>query len=165
FEPTNGPSNPRSRGKDLAPMARRLRRARSHTGQGDASDEESLVPRSTPARRRVAALSRAPCSPRRSRAAGLHSGRGRVIMSKTKADCFGASDAGRVRPRNEDQFLIAELQKSMLVNLTSLTPEEHMRLFGPVQGQILLVADGVGGAAAGDRASRIAVSAVTSYVL
>jgi protein phosphatase len=80
-------------------------------------------------------------------------------------DCFGASDQGRTRKRNEDQFLVAELQKSMLVGMTSLSPEESTRLFGRTQGRLLLVADGMGGAAAGEQASRIAVSSLTRFIL
>jgi protein phosphatase len=87
------------------------------------------------------------------------------MMPDPKADCFGASDMGRVRTRNEDQFLLAELQRSMLVAAASLTHEDRTRLFGRVQGHLLLVADGMGGAAEGERASRIAASSVTSYVL
>lgn len=80
-------------------------------------------------------------------------------------DCFGLSDTGRVRKQNEDQFLVAELQKSMLVQSTSLSPDESTRLFGRVGGRLLVVADGMGGAAAGERASRLAVSSLTTYVL
>jgi protein phosphatase len=87
------------------------------------------------------------------------------MSSQFTIDCYGASDTGLVRSRNEDQFLVAELQKSMLVGPTSLSPEESTRLFGRVQGHLLLVADGVGGAAAGDHASRIAASTVTRYIL
>jgi protein phosphatase len=32
-----------------------------------------------------------------------------------KMDCYGLSDVGQERPTNEDQFLIADLSRSMLV--------------------------------------------------
>ena len=62
-----------------------------------------------------------------------------------------------VRQSNQDQFLIAELNKSMLVSATSLPLETQSRLFGREQGQILLVADGMGGHASGEKASSLAI--------
>lgn len=80
-------------------------------------------------------------------------------------DCHGLTDIGKVRDVNEDQFLIAELSKSMLVQQTSLSFEDDTRWFGGSQGQLLLVADGMGGHASGERASTVAVDAVAHYVL
>src|SRR5207248_4412766 len=82
-----------------------------------------------------------------------------------KMDCFGLTDAGRVRPVNEDQFLVADLSKSLLVHQTSLSHDDHTRLFGGSQGQLLLVADGMGGHAAGQQASSLAVQGLSHYVL
>src|SRR5689334_5558734 len=82
-----------------------------------------------------------------------------------KMDCFGLSDPGRVRENNEDQFLIADLNKSLLIHQTSLSQEDHTRLFGGSQGALLVVADGMGGHAAGQRASAIAVQTIEHYVL
>jgi protein phosphatase len=44
-------------------------------------------------------------------------------------DCCGMTDVGRVRPTNEDQFLVADLNKSMLVHQTSLSQDDHTWLF------------------------------------
>jgi len=82
-----------------------------------------------------------------------------------KMDCFGLTDAGKKRPNNEDQFLIADLSKSMLIHQTSLSHEDHTRLFGGSQGKLLLVADGMGGHAEGKRASSLAVQTMAHYVL
>jgi protein phosphatase len=82
-----------------------------------------------------------------------------------KLDVYGLTDVGKVRTVNEDQFLIADLKRSMLIHQTSLELEDHSRLFGGSQGQLLLVADGMGGHAAGKRASTIAVDTLANYVL
>ena len=80
-------------------------------------------------------------------------------------DCFGLTDVGRERASNEDQFLIADLNKSMRVHQTSLGLDHQTRLFGGSQAKLMLVADGMGGAAAGERASTIAIDTITRYVL
>ena len=67
----------------------------------------------------------------------------------------GATHLGQVREMNQDQFLIAQLNKSMQIMATSMPLEE--RLYGCVQGEILLVADGMGGHAAGEKASHLAI--------
>jgi protein phosphatase len=80
-------------------------------------------------------------------------------------DCHGESHVGRHRPANEDQFLIADLNKSMRVHQTSLGLSHQTRLFGGSQGKLLLVADGLGGHESGERASTLAVDGVANYIL
>lgn len=82
-----------------------------------------------------------------------------------KMDCFGLTDTGKKRPHNEDQFLIADLNKSMLIHQTSLSHDDHTRLFGGSQGQLLMVADGMGGHAEGQRASALALQTLSHYIL
>jgi PPM family protein phosphatase len=65
---------------------------------------------------------------------------------------FGLSDRGRVRPSNEDRFLIVEVPRTQ--DADSNPP-----------GQILLIADGMGGHPAGEVASGLAVEAVEEFVL
>jgi len=84
-------------------------------------------------------------------------------MKQLSSLTHGISDCGRVRESNQDQFLIAELSKSMLVSATTLELGE--RVFGRVQGEVLLVADGMGGHAAGDEASRLAISHLVRRLL
>jgi serine/threonine protein phosphatase PrpC len=79
------------------------------------------------------------------------------------ATAFGASDRGRVRETNQDQFLIARLYKSMSVAATTLLLEPQLQ--GKVQGQVLLVADGMGGHAAGEKASRLAIGHLIRQLL
>lgn len=72
-------------------------------------------------------------------------------------DCHGETHVGQHRPDNEDQFLIADLNKSMRVHQTSLGLSHQTRLFGGSQGKLFLVADGLGGHESGERASTLAV--------
>jgi serine/threonine protein phosphatase PrpC len=76
---------------------------------------------------------------------------------------FGVTDKGRVRPTNEDQFLCAELTKAMRIWQTSL-PEPKAQ-FGEERGHLFLVADGMGGARAGELASALAVVAIEQFTL
>jgi protein phosphatase len=79
-------------------------------------------------------------------------------------DCFGMTDRGYVRELNEDQFLVGELLKSLRVHHTSIGFNESTRLGGP-HGQLLLVADGLGGHASGERASTIAVDCLAQFAV
>jgi PPM family protein phosphatase len=76
---------------------------------------------------------------------------------------FGVTDKGRVRATNEDQFLSAELTKAMRIWQTSL-PEKKAQ-FGEERGHLFLVADGMGGAKAGEQASALAVVAIEQFTL
>ena len=79
------------------------------------------------------------------------------------AKAFGISDTGKVRTANEDQFLIAELSKAMRVWQTSLT--EPMLQHGEERAHVFLVADGMGGHKAGERASALVVLAIEQFML
>lgn len=76
----------------------------------------------------------------------------------------GGTHPGWVRKRNEDQFLIAKLAKSMRICASSL-PESETTRYSDEEGTLMIVADGVGGSAGGVEASSIAVRTVESYVL
>ena len=83
----------------------------------------------------------------------------------TQMDCAGLTDPGRKRPTNQDHYLIADLNKSMRVHATSLSLDDETRVYGGSQGKLLIVADGMGGEAAGERASTMAVDQLTTYIL
>jgi protein phosphatase len=76
----------------------------------------------------------------------------------------GGTHPGRVRQRNEDQFLIAKLAKSMRICASSL-PESETTRFSDEEGYLMIVADGMGGSAGGLEASSMAVRTVESFVL
>jgi PPM family protein phosphatase len=76
---------------------------------------------------------------------------------------FGLTHQGRVRPSNEDQFLIAELTKSMKVLHTSL-PQATTQS-SDERGYLFIVADGMGGHQAGEQASAMAVESIEAFTL
>ncbi|MEO8577570.1 MAG: protein phosphatase 2C domain-containing protein [Gemmatimonadales bacterium] len=78
-------------------------------------------------------------------------------------DVYGLTHPGNVRPNNEDHFLICALQKKLQVYHTSL-PDIGMFSEGEQLAFLALVADGVGGARAGEEASRITLEHVTRYI-
>jgi serine/threonine protein phosphatase PrpC len=76
---------------------------------------------------------------------------------------FGMTDRGKVRPANEDHFLIAELTKAMHIEHTSL-PQASAQ-FGEERGRIFLVADGMGGHQGGEAASALAIVSIEKFAL
>lgn len=80
-------------------------------------------------------------------------------------DAHGATDQGRARDSNQDQFLLAELERALYVHGSSLPRTGQVELRGPAFAQLFAVADGVGGQAGGDRASLLAVRSLIEYTL
>lgn len=72
---------------------------------------------------------------------------------------FGKTDVGRTRDHNEDTFLVADLSR----RVASLHPEVREHEVGP-RGSLFMVADGMGGAAAGEVASRMAADLVFGHM-
>jgi serine/threonine protein phosphatase PrpC len=79
-------------------------------------------------------------------------------------DLFGLTHPGLVRPENEDHFLLCTVHPEVVVHGTNLPEADGIALRGQRLATLMLVADGVGGSAAGSKASRIATEAVTRYV-
>lgn len=78
-------------------------------------------------------------------------------------ECAGKTDIGRVRKRNEDQFLVADLTKKLHVAQTSLSGA-NLGWTAGVTGHLLVVADGMGGIAGGEIASGLAIETISWYV-
>jgi len=78
-------------------------------------------------------------------------------------EASGRTDRGQLRENNEDQFVVAELAKIMHVNQSSLPGPDQQT--SPNRGHLFLVADGMGGYAGGEVASRIVASTVEEYLL
>ncbi|HSM17921.1 MAG TPA: Stp1/IreP family PP2C-type Ser/Thr phosphatase [Gemmatimonadales bacterium] len=72
---------------------------------------------------------------------------------------FGKTDLGRTRDHNEDTFLVANLSAPS----ASLKPEVREHELGP-RGTLCVVADGMGGAAAGELASAMAAEAIYEHM-
>lgn len=87
-----------------------------------------------------------------------------IRPSDEELDLFGITHKGNVRADNQDQFLIATVHPQLVVHSTSLPNIDNLPLRGTRLATIMLLADGVGGAADGNEAARVATETVTRYV-
>jgi PPM family protein phosphatase len=77
-----------------------------------------------------------------------------------RIEVFGKTDLGRTRDHNEDCFLVADLTREE----ASLQPSVRDHVVGQ-HGTIFVVADGMGGAAAGELASEMATETIYSQLV
>ncbi|HXU81348.1 MAG TPA: Stp1/IreP family PP2C-type Ser/Thr phosphatase, partial [Polyangia bacterium] len=75
-----------------------------------------------------------------------------------KVTVFGKTDVGLVREHNEDSFLIADAT----LDKRESEPREPIEIPVGPKGALLLVCDGMGGAAAGEVASQMAVESIST---
>jgi protein phosphatase len=75
-------------------------------------------------------------------------------------EVFGRTDVGMARDHNEDSFLVANLT----TREASLQPEVRSHELG-IRGTLFMVADGMGGAAAGELASEMATETVVGHMI
>src|SRR3954471_18540027 len=76
---------------------------------------------------------------------------------------FGLSDPGRVRPSNEDRFVVVELARTLCVHHTNV-PQAKAQ-YSSHRGHLFVVADGMGGHQAGEVASALGVVTVEGFLL
>jgi serine/threonine protein phosphatase PrpC len=82
------------------------------------------------------------------------------VTKPVRVSVFGKTDLGRTRDHNEDAFLVSDLSNKR----TSLLPEVREHVVGP-RGSFFMVADGMGGAAAGEVASAMATELIHQHML
>jgi PPM family protein phosphatase len=76
----------------------------------------------------------------------------------------GATDRGRVREQNEDQYVLAQMTRAMYIRASSF-PQPPTLLGEVVRGHLLVVADGMGGHSGGEEASALAVATIEDFLL
>jgi protein phosphatase len=77
-----------------------------------------------------------------------------------KVEVFGRTDVGKTRDHNEDSFMVADLTRQV----ASLQPDVREHEVG-ARGTLFVVADGMGGAAAGEIASDLAVDSIYAHMV
>src|ERR687889_161403 len=82
-----------------------------------------------------------------------------MTNGSVRVSVFGKTDLGRTREHNEDTFLVADLSTGN----ASLHPEVRNHDIGP-RGSLFIVADGMGGAAAGELASAMAADLIYRHM-
>lgn len=80
-----------------------------------------------------------------------------------EVDFAGLTHTGKVRASNQDHFLICSLRKGVEVHDTSLDDVSRLTRAGERMAFLAMVADGVGGSAGGEIASRLALETATRY--
>jgi protein phosphatase len=82
-------------------------------------------------------------------------------------ELYAKSDVGRVRRGNEDNFLVLNLSAELTWSAADggVAPEGLSRFELGGKGLVLVVSDGMGGALAGDVASRMAVDSVREMLM
>jgi serine/threonine protein phosphatase PrpC len=87
-----------------------------------------------------------------------------AISAKVRVDIAALSDPGKVRTNNEDHYVVVRFERALETLLTNLPPGQVPSRFAEI-GYGMVVADGVGGASAGEVASQMAISTLINLVL
>jgi protein phosphatase len=86
------------------------------------------------------------------------------FSSLVRVDISGLSEVGKVRLNNEDHYLIVRFGRSFQTLMTNLPAGSVPEQFDEI-GYGMIVADGMGGMAAGEVASSLAIKTLVSLVL
>jgi len=84
--------------------------------------------------------------------------------AKVTVDIGALSHQDQVRTNNEDSFLVTTIERRMRTQMTNLLPTQIPHDYAEV-AYGMIVADGMGGAAAGEVASRTAITALIDLVI
>jgi protein phosphatase len=87
-----------------------------------------------------------------------------LVFENARVDAAGATDIGKVRQTNEDQYLIAGLRRVVEIEETSIPLEGRLEFSRGATALLLLVADGVGGGKGGKEASSRTLDTIVRYV-
>jgi protein phosphatase len=91
-------------------------------------------------------------------------GHPRQTTARVEVEVAGLSDAGKVRPNNEDHFLVVRFGRFLESLQTNLPPGQVASRFENI-GHAMAVADGMGGHAGGEEASRFALTMLIQLVV
>ncbi len=78
-------------------------------------------------------------------------------LTDVRVEIGAVSHTGRIRSRNEDHYLVSRVSRQQQILQTNMPPDSLPAYTGE-DGYVFIVADGMGGMAAGEVASRLAIS-------
>ena len=84
--------------------------------------------------------------------------------SSVRIDVAALSDRGKVRERNEDHYYVARGGRHVTTLITNVPPEDLPSQFTET-GYLMIVADGMGGHAGGEVASRMAIATLMNIIV
>jgi PPM family protein phosphatase len=87
-----------------------------------------------------------------------------AISSGVRLDVAALSDKGNVRKQNEDHYFVARAGRHVTTMLTNVPSGDVPSQFGET-GYLMVVADGMGGHAGGEVASRLAIATLINITL
>jgi protein phosphatase len=88
----------------------------------------------------------------------------RAFSSRVRIDVAALSDVGKARSSNEDHYFVGRAGRRIETLFTNVPSEDVPAQFSET-GYVLIVADGMGGAAGGEVASRMAIAALINIII